>query len=258
MKISTQSAPGPKGPPSILLRGSPGAHKTSLALLFPNPGIVDCDENLRGPEEYIRKFVKPDLEYRYHRVRYDDQDKPTAEPREWWPRFVLGFNSMVIEPWVKTIVTDSLTGLDEVLLRKTMDQQGRKEEMQIQDWIPFRLKLRDMMFKMRQTGKTNIVICHEEAKRNKQQEITGYDVFLSSKLSEIFGWVFTDVWFIEAQPDIGGQKRPSKLWCSPVGLRSDLKSSNPDMPQCIEVKPDAKGLYDQGGLWTEVNKYLKL
>lgn len=245
MKTSTPTSPGPKGPPSILLRGAPGSHKTTFSLQFPSVGILDTDENLAGPERYIREVLKKPIEYVYSRIRYDEADQPVHDQKQWWTKYCNDFNAMVKDPAIKTIVTDSLTGLDEVLLRRTMSDQGRTDEMRQQDWIPFRLKLREIMFKMRQTGKANIVICHEESKKDREGNIIAYDIFLSSKLSDIFGWIFTDVWYIEAQPDIGGKQRPSKLFCSPVGLRKDLKNSSL-MPQEMEAT------------FENVNKYLKL
>lgn len=248
MNTSSPTTPGLQCPYSILLRGSPGAHKTTLALQFPNVGILDCDENLRGPEAYIHTVLKKPLEYRYTRIRYDDNGKPIENPEEWWKRYVKSFNEMVLDPWVKTIVTDSLTGLNHMLLLYTLKIQGvvAIEKMERQHWLPFIKSMQELAFRMRQTGKTNLVTTHETSTTNKQGEVIKYDISLSTKLRENFGWIFTDVWYIEAQPDLAGQKRPSKLFCTPAGLRKDLKSTNPLIPQELEAT------------WENVNKYLNL
>lgn len=248
MKTFSSTSPIIDEPSSILLRGLPGSHKTTLALQFPNVGILDCDGNLRGPVSWIRTVLKKDLEFRYVEVRKDDKGQVIMDPEKLWGSYARGFNELVADPWVKTIVTDSLTGLDQILLLYTMQLQGIKvvEKMERQHWLPFRKTIQELAFKMRQTGKTNIVCSHENSTTDKQGAIIRYDVALSTKLRENFGWIFTDVWYMESQPDLQGQKRPSKLFCTPVGLRKDLKSVNPTMPQ------------EQDATWESLNKYLNL
>ncbi len=233
---STPENPGPKGPPSILLRGSPGSGKTTIVMQFPGVCILDCDENMSGPEQFIRKNIKEDLVYSYHRCRYDDAGKP-LEKDQLWKRYIEGFNLAVADPDVKTIVTDSLTGLDQMLLRYIMKQQGIEDanKLERQHWIPFRMAMQELTLRMRNTGKINIVTAHENEKTDAKGNPVRYDIALTSRLRDHFGWVFTEVWYLEPQPPLRGEKRDPLLYLTaPGGLRPDLKSSRPNSPATIE------------------------
>ena len=45
----------------LFLMGPPKAGKTTLALQFPNPYVADCDNNLSGPDEYLKANTMPPL-----------------------------------------------------------------------------------------------------------------------------------------------------------------------------------------------------
>lgn len=236
MITSTPESPGPKGPPSILLRGSPGCGKTTLAMQFPNVCILDCDENLSGPETYIRTKIDPKFTYSYFRCRFDDSGKP-LEKEALWKRYIEGFNQAVADPNIKTIVTDSLTGLDQMLLRYIMKQQNIEDanKLERQHWIPFRMQMQELTLRMRNTGKINIVNAHETEKTNSRGIPERYDVAITSRLRDHFGWIFTEVWYMESLPPLAGKKRDPMLYLtSPGGLRPDLKSSNPNTPATLE------------------------
>lgn len=247
MQTSTPQNNGPKGLPSILLRGAPGAHKTTLALQFPGVCILDCDENMAAPEAYIRNVLKKPIEYKYVRCRYDDKGVPLKK-EDLWPRYVAGFNEAVADPDVRTIVTDSLTGLDQMLLRYVMDKQGLQDaaKLERQHWIPFRMAMQELSLRMRQTGKINVVCAHENSTTNKAGEVIKYDTALTTKLRENFGWIFTDIWFLRPQPPLAGKVRSSIIETSPSGgLRPDLKNSFLMPPEVTED-------------WATLNTWLKL
>jgi len=251
MKESTPQNPTPRSGTSILIRGAPGCGKTVFSLQFPRVYHLDCDENLAAADAFCRAswgLKMTDLSYKYARVRFDDKDAAITDLKELWPNYVRHFNEAVAQPYttVSTIVTDSLTGLDQILLRRVLSEQGREAEvMRIQDWIPFRNKLNELALRMKQTGKINIVCCHEEVVKDNAGNLIKYDITLSSRLSDYFGWVFSDVWYLEGPRVLGGKFQPPQLYCQPMQYRSDLKNSFGMPPQIPAV-------------WSEVNKYLKL
>lgn len=230
-KLATKETPAVSSPPSILFRGKPGTYKTTLALQFPNPGILDCDENVAPVERYLRaQLATKDLQFLHSRCRYTKEDKPIATDDYdiLWPRFVEEFNALVLNPWCKTIIIDSLTGLDQMLLRWIMKKQGIQDVMKLdrQHWIPFRMTMTELTLRMRQTGKIMIITAHENEVVDSKGGVIGYNTALTTRLRDNFGWIFTDVYWFEPQPPLQGNRRPPIIHPYVTdGYRTDLKNS---------------------------------
>lgn len=250
--------------PSFLFLGPPGSGKSTLAMQFPGVHFLDCDENLRGPDSFLRRpkvhatapgMGLENLTYTMDRIRFGDDGKP-LEINMMWERYVQCYDRAVFNPEVKTIVTDSLTGLDEMLLHDIVRTNGVGEvgKMKIQHWIPFRSKMKTLTMNMRRHGKINIVCCHQENKY-KDQQIVHYDVTMSSKLADHFGWIFTDIFRFQPQP-------PTTI-IPPPPATSPILVSAPPLLQCLaSAMCDCKnsvGLpYEMLGTWENVKKYYSL
>lgn len=239
--------------PSFLFLGPPGSQKTRLAMEFPDPHFLDCDKNLKAPANWLvngadglvpGKGIKPDLTFTYDDIRSGTRNGSLMELHELWQYYLDCYEKAVINPKVKTIVTDSLTGLDEFLIQLTAKEAGGITKLERQHWIPFRSRLKSLTIRMRQTGKINIVCCHSENKYRQDGSIEKIDVTLSSKLSDHFGWVFTDVWRFIPQPPVGGKARASTLEVVTNAICATKNSYG--IPNGIEAD------------WKELNKYLKL
>lgn len=237
MQSSTNRKPSPK---HILLLGPPGGGKTTFALSFPSPYIIDCDQNLDGPQLCLTKRNK---DFTYH---YDTPAEETIPMHERWEK-VMGFlRDAIKSPDVKTIIIDSLTHLDEYLLRHVMNKQGQKE-MRIQDWIPFRSELAKLIMLSRSSSKTVILTAHEQKSTNKEGHVIKLDPAIRSRISDFFGSFFTDIY--RCYSTIIGGKEKFYLQTFGDGI-SDLKNSL-GAPALFEETKE-KTLYQQ------YNEYAKL
>src|SRR5437667_7387442 len=76
MKTSSPQTPKSPSPLKILIMGPPGSRKTTLGLQFPDVHVLDCDNNLDGPERWLRSNGHATLSYTHDSIRYDDEGKP--------------------------------------------------------------------------------------------------------------------------------------------------------------------------------------
>lgn len=199
MKTSTPQSPKTPEPLSILLIGPPGGGKTTLAMQFPSVEFMDCDRNLDGPERFIRKNLAS-LSYGYNSITMDDDNKPV--PAELcYDRLIDKLDLAKTTP-SKTVVIDSLTLVNEFIIRKILHDQRRSSgEMEARDWIPFKTRMINLLVaKVRNLGKTTICTVHEtiltkpDPKNIMNREIVGYQPSVQGSIVDFFGGFFTDMW----------------------------------------------------------------
>lgn len=252
MKQSTPSAPRLKSPPSFLFRGPPGGGKTSFGMQFPGVWFGDVDLNLNGPESFLRSRDKG-LEFFYDTITLDDHGDRIINKTgayDWagiWLRCKTKALEAIRDPVVKIIYIDGLTQLNNILVNKIM-VDNKTSTMEIQHWVPFRNELMTLVMRCRHAGKPFIMSCHEEATMDRQQVITGYKIAVSTRLKDVFGGLFTDIYAFQNSVGAGG-KKTFKLRCAPDGFRKDLKTSFPSMPVEIDVTENG---------FATVNKYMNL
>lgn len=252
MKTSTPQSIRPRTAPSFLFRGPPGGGKTSLAIQFPKLWVADIDLNLNGPEEVIRK-KQPTLSYAYDTISLDDDGKAilTAEGlpdhTKIWLRLKVKTNEAILNPDVRTLFLDGLTQLNTLLIQKVM-KDNKASEMQQQYWIPFRCAMMELIMKCRHAGKILIMSCHEEAIIARDGTVEGYNVAMSSKLKDVLGGLFTDVWLFNATASTAGT-RVFTVKTGGDARRRDIKTSFPSMPVSLDVTANG---------WDTVNKYMNL
>lgn len=240
MKTSTPETPKARSPLSILLIGPPGAGKTTLAMQFPSPHFLDCDENLDGPERFLRG-KNAALSYSYDRIKYNDKDEP-LDADVCFDRLMSKIDAAKNDVGIKTVIIDSLTLINEFIIRKILTDQAstkkKSDEMEARDWIPFKshfLKL--LASKIRGLGKDCICTVHQsiiyapDPKDIMNKIITAYVPSVQGSITDYFGAFFTDVWRCEAR--LGAGNRQNFVLITSSTSRSDLKNSL-NMPHEIE------------------------
>lgn len=224
MKFSTPDEPKTPTPRSILLIGPPGGGKTTLMLQFPNLVVLDCDQNLDGPERYLRQ--KDDsLSYNYEPICYNDDNSP--RPVEDCYDHLMNSLDNVQNSDCETVAVDSITMVNEFIIRKILTQQ-KKPMMEINHWQPFKSFMLKFCTRLRGLGKTTIVTCHETKREEADPKnlmkpiVVAYEPSIQGSVCDFFGAFFTDVWRCTAEPSPSGLD--FTLW--PVRTtKSDLKNS---------------------------------
>lgn len=198
MKVSSPSKPKPVDPISLALMGDHGTGKTTFLLRWPEPGILDLDGNLDGPEAYLRKQDKS-LTYRYVQPLLDDQGRPLESEKALKDAIFDGLSELIADPKVQTIGIDSGTKLAESLVWWAMAAAG-KETMDLDMWKPWRSAMLKLVHRGRNAGKHFVLLIHEQplygvaARQGQPAPKIGVTMSMPSKLQEQFGFTFTDVW----------------------------------------------------------------
>lgn len=228
MPSVTKDSPRTNQPLSLLLQGPPGGGKSTLAMQFPSPFFLDCDMNLAGPERYLRR-TNSFPGYSYETIKIDDKGE-LVPTKDRWARLVTFTEKAIKDPSTKTIVPDSLTSIDEILVAHVLDKT-KALLMERQDWRLFRSLLLSYFDVLRSSNKTVIVTVHEDVFRDSKGIIERYAPTVSSGITHYLGAYFTDVWRCESLPGpLGKQKFIIKCLRS---AQLDLKNSL-NMPEKIE------------------------
>lgn len=234
MKTISATSPKPQNPKSILLIGPPGGGKSTLALQFPNVGVVDVDRNLDGPVNRLMKVI-PDYTIKWDTAHLAKDGQKVKSLDLVWERAKEITDDMLADEWVKTVVFDGLTMADDVLYEYVLRKQNQSE-MRIQDWVMFRAEMIRVIMKCRTANKTFIMICHEEPQLNLKGDTIRLVPSFRSKVSNFFGGFFTDMYRCVCQPCAKDKDHPQgvrfDLYTIPTAL-SELKNSMM-MPDKVE------------------------
>lgn len=252
MKQVNAQNPKPPSPISILLIGPPGGGKTTLAMQFPDVLFEMCDDGLDGPDKFNRS-LKPDLSYSYETIRYDDTGK--AIDIESCFDYLLGrLDAACNYPQIRTVAVDNLTHVNEFIIRKVLKQQGNKTVMEPHFWNPFKSFAYNLLVvKLGSLKKSVICLCHEENisegddKKIGQRTIVGYKPAFQSKIQDMMGGFFTDIWRCTTVGAPGG--RQDFVLTTSRTQKSDYLKNSVGLPSEI-ICPQGQRMYDK------ISKYL--
>jgi len=224
----------------ILLVGPPGSGKTVLATQFPKPYLLECDNNLKGPAQFIKdNGLSTDLRFDIPHLDAEGKMLPRAMR---YKNFAALGNKVMEDPTIETIIVDSLTTLVDYVIDEVRVQQGRKiadgktvfkdDAMQIQDWGAFAYILKQLIIAFKSSGKRVIFTAHVETREDESSESskTLYRyIACPGQLRETIAGYFDEVWHItQEQKTVNGKlanvrflnTAPSSFREAPLGLKT--------------------------------------
>jgi len=203
---------------SVLLLGAPKVGKTTLATQFPRPYIVDLDGNMDGAVDYV---VKTGLKtgVQWDTVNVDEQGKPVERPAR-WDRFMKLLYDAVKSPDFDTIIVDSTTSLNEVIMDRVRTIQGRTiapsmlgsaskvkdGALEIQDWGSFAGLWYNLITDLKTYGKHLIFNSHTVVEKDILGVVREI-VNIPGKTAGYIPGLFSDVWMLtKVEEYVGGKQ----------------------------------------------------
>lgn len=224
-----------KAPISLLLKGPSGSRKTTKAVQFPRPALVNWDNNLSG-----LRNLDPALVANLKIVNPHKKDGKQVSGPAIWPNFVSQLEVLCEDSSVGTIIIDSLTTMSEKLLDMIVKSDDPTVKVEIQHWGEFTKYLKwlgDELLCNPNLDKNIIIIAHEDLIKITKgvganaTETTFFQLNVGTRLKNSFGLFFTDVWRCYADAKtVGGtdyrvRVQPAKdcdCKCSLKGLPDDF------------------------------------
>jgi hypothetical protein len=236
MKSSSSFTPSP--PQSTLIIGVPGSGKTTLALNFPKPFLLDCDGNLNGPVRYLTsENRKPNFLYDSPTFLPDGSRTPLGDV---YQRSADLLKEACESKNVETIIIDSATSYCDALMRFALktnklsfgtDLKTASAKLTFAEWGIVSEMLRRAVFWLKGSGKKIVWLAHKDVDKD---ELTGalYNfISIPTKNKNSFAGWFEEVWelVVENTMTAKGPKRIHKLRTAPLsandaplGLKSSL------------------------------------
>lgn len=215
----------------LLLMGPPKSGKTTLALQFPHVYVADCDNNLSGPTEYVKKKHLSSFNYDVINIEDSGDERPTHLR---WMHLTSCLKDAVKNPHIKTIVVDGLSSVSDFLVEHVLRTEGQKH-MRIQDWQPFQFMLKRLVTYLRSSGKLIIFTAHETVEKDELDGILKYFIHVPTKLKDNLGGFFSDVWRVESEKQ--GDKYVYQIRTRPT-VRFSLGTSIFDLPTVLPATFD--------------------
>jgi hypothetical protein len=156
------------------------------------------------------------LSYAYNNVRYDTSNKMRDIAdcyNALCDDLTRMHNSAADYAQFQTVLVDSLSHVNEFIIRHVLRQQNKKNhvmEMEARDWSPFKsYAYVFLVSRLEEINKHVICTCHEikltqpDPKQIMTETVLGYEPFFQGKVGDIIGAFFTDVWRMEVRPAPG-------------------------------------------------------
>tara|TARA_R110000868_G_scaffold81743_1_gene231148 strand:+ start:1177 stop:1947 length:771 start_codon:yes stop_codon:yes gene_type:complete len=186
---------------ALLLIAPPKSGKTVLGLSFPDPYVLDCDNNLAGALRYHNFNNKP------FRFWFDDPNEVPVEKR--WAFCMEKLAEAVKDPDVKTIFVDGLALMGYYLEQHILANSNKgtggmadlviagEKVMNMSQWGPFKNLMSKLVMGAKSSGKLFVMSCHEQAMTNDKDSVIAYVPLISGSLRNNIAGFFTDVWRCE-------------------------------------------------------------
>jgi len=157
----------------LILQGSSGQGKTTIACQFPGAYIIDIDINLGGTLRYLKEKNLPlpiGFDVLDREVK-DGKSVPVPMPKR-YERLVKLLTEADANPAIQTVVIDSATNLSEVMIAEVLRLQN-KSQMTKQEWGFFANCSRQFLGTLSLMRKHIVLIAHEKLEKDKE----GFPIF---------------------------------------------------------------------------------
>lgn len=234
-----------RGKQHILIQGLPGTGKTTLALQFPKPYLIDVDNNLAGA---IQGNLVKDLEFKWDSPILDAEGKPlepVKNPVGYEDRFRAIFDEALNDPEVETVILDSATAVTQIFCA-SIPKRNNKQHMELQLWQVFIKYWLDMILIAKSKGKRFILIAHEEMVKDDMDGGMKRMLLLPTRARALIPGMFSDIWecYTETRMSSGIESVMHKIRVKADNRVSSLKASHPMAKPVFEAT------------WAEVQKIL--
>lgn len=240
---------------ALLLIGPPKAGKTVFAMNFPDPYILDCDNNLAGALRYHKHSEKP---FPF----WFDNPNDEPDPAKRWTYCMKALEEAVKVPEIKTIYINGLSLLGYYLEQHILANSGKggggmndlviagEKVMNMSQWGPFKNLMQKLVMASKSCGKLFIMDCHEHVELSESGATIGYKPLISGSLRNNIAGFFTDVWRAETSTTPKGADYSIRF--QPKSLMQIGNSMNIKVPSMNTTDKT------RAQVWAELSKHLNL